>query len=80
MLPCRYMIKTVEQIKFDIERLESSLERDHYDHDLHEFVPATGHTRQMILANIEDLKSRLPQARHEDKVRAFGWKSVERNA
>jgi hypothetical protein len=34
----------------------------------------------MILANIEDLKSRLPQARHEDKVRAFGWKSVERNA
>jgi hypothetical protein len=22
----------------------------------------------------------LPQARHQDKVKAFGWKSVERNA
>jgi hypothetical protein len=74
------MIKTVQDIKFDIERLESKLERHHFDHDLRDFVPATGHTRKMILANIETLKSMLPQARHDDQVARYGWKSVERNA
>jgi hypothetical protein len=32
------------------------------------------------LARIAELKAMLPQARHQDKVKAFGWKSVERNA
>ena len=74
------MIKKTEEIKFDIERLETRLDSDHYDHDLHQFVPATGDTRKWILARIETLKSMLPQARHDDQVCAFGWKSVERNA
>ena len=30
-------------------------------------------------ARIAELKAMLPQAKHNDKVRAFGWKSVERN-
>ena len=33
-----------------------------------------------VNAKISDLKSMLPQAKYNDKVRAFGWKSVERNA
>ncbi len=74
------MITKTEDIKFDIERLEARLNSDHYDHDLRKFVPATGDTRKWILARIETLKSMLPQARHDDQVRAFGWKSVERNA
>ena len=32
------------------------------------------------LARIAELEAMLPQARHQDKVKAFGWKSVERNA
>lgn len=32
------------------------------------------------LARIAELKAMLPQARHQDKVKAFGWKSMERNA
>ena len=74
------MITKTEDIKFDIERLEARLDSDYYNHDLRKFVPATGDTRKWILARIETLKSMLPQARHEDQVRAFGWKSVERNA
>jgi hypothetical protein len=31
-------------------------------------------------ARIAELEAMLPQARHQDKVKAFGWKSVERNA
>jgi len=31
-------------------------------------------------ARIAELKAMLPGARHNDKVRAFGWRSVERNA
>ena len=68
-----------ESIKFDIQMLESSLEKHHYESGKG-FVPATGHTREMILANIESLKSRLPEARHNDEVARYGWKSVERNA
>lgn len=74
------MIKKTQEIKFDIQRLETRLVSDHFDHELRKFVPATGETREWILARIETLKSMLPQARHEDQVRAFGWKSVERNA
>ena len=74
------MINKTKEIKFDIQLLESRLEKDHFDHELRKFVPATGKTRDWILASIQNLKARLPQARHEDKVRAFGWKSVERNA
>tara|TARA_Y100000114_G_C11594996_1_gene247581 strand:+ start:13 stop:237 length:225 start_codon:yes stop_codon:yes gene_type:complete len=74
------MIKKTEEIKFDIKCLESRLESDHFDHEIRDFVPATGETRKWILSRIETLKSMLPQARHEDQVRAFGWKSVERNA
>lgn len=74
------MIKKTQEIKFDIQCLERRLDCDHFDHDLRSFVPATGDTRKWILARIETLKSLLPQAHHEDQVRAFGWKSVERNA
>ena len=73
------MIKKTEEIKFDIKMLESSLEKHHYERGKG-FVPATGHIREMILANIESLKSRLPEARYDDKVARYGWKSVERNA
>ena len=31
-------------------------------------------------ARIAQLKEMLPRLRHEDKVLAFGWRSVERNA
>jgi len=71
---------TTNDIINEIESLQKDLTHDHYDHDLHDFVPATGHTRTMILANIADLKARLPQARHQDKVTRYGWRSVERNA
>ena len=71
---------TANDIRNKIQDLERSLERSHYDHELHAFVPATGHLRKMILANIADLKSRLPQARYDDKVARYGWRSVERNA
>ena len=30
-------------------------------------------------ARIAELRAMLPQAKHNDKVRAYGWKSVERN-
>ena len=70
---------TYKEIKYKIESLERNLERDHFDHKTRDFVPATGHTRTMILANIEDLRSRLPMAKHDDSVRLYGWKSVERN-
>jgi hypothetical protein len=70
---------TVKEIKSRIASLEQSLVADHYDHDLHTFVPAEGHTRVMILANIKHLKTKLPSARHDDLVNRYGWKSVERN-
>ena len=72
------MSKT-QDILFEIQRLEDRLESDHFDHEIRDFVPATGETRKWILSRIETLKSLLPQARHDDQVRAFGWKTVERN-
>jgi hypothetical protein len=71
---------TNSQIQSEIETLEKDLVRYRYDHDLHDFVPAEGHTRKMILANIKHLKEMLPSARHHDLVNRYGWKSVERNA
>ena len=72
------MTKT-EEIKFDIKRLERRLEADHYVSGKG-FVPATGETRDWILASIQSLKARLPEARYDDQVARYGWKSVERNA
>ena len=71
---------TKSEIKSRIASLEESLVADHYDHDKHCFVPAEGHTRVMILANIKHLKEMLPSARQNDLVNRYGWKSVERNA
>ncbi|MGB0355331.1 MAG: hypothetical protein ACPGII_04660 [Opitutales bacterium] len=71
---------TYSQIKSEIESLEKDLVRYRYDHDLHDFVPAEGHIRKMILANIADLKSRLPRANYNYQVSRYGWRSVERNA
>ena len=73
------MITKTEEIKFDIERLERRLEADHYESGKG-FVPATGETRDWILASIQSLKARLPEARYDDQVARYGWKSVERNA
>jgi len=33
-----------------------------------------------IKARISEFQFMLPQARYQDKIKAFGWKSVERNA
>ncbi len=71
---------TKSDIESRIAKLENSLVYDHYDHDLHSFVPAEGHAREMILANIKNLKEMIPVASHDDAVRLYGWKSVERNA
>jgi hypothetical protein len=71
---------TLEEVKDKINELERRLDADHYDHDKHAFVPATGSTREWLLSSIQTYKEMLPQARHNDKVRAFGWRSVERNA
>jgi len=74
------MITKTEEIKFDIQCLERRLVSDHFDHELRKFVPATGETRDWILASIKSLKARLPQARYDDQVARYGWRSVERNA
>ena len=68
-----------ELIKFDIQREESRLDAHHYESGKG-WVSATGQEREMILANIKSLKARLPQARYDDEVARYGWKSVERNA
>ena len=72
MLPCRYMIKTTEQIKTEIALEENQLAMWNGRMDQSEI--------DWINAKISELKAMLPQARHDDKVRAFGWRSVERNA
>jgi len=66
------MIKTTEQIKNEIALEKNQLAMWKGKMDQSEI--------DWINAKISDLKAMLPQARHEDKVRAFGWKSVERNA
>ena len=66
------MIKTTEQIKSEIAIEENYLVMWKGKMDQSEI--------DWVNAKISELKAMLPQARHEDQVRAFGWKSVERNA
>jgi len=76
---CDIYSMTEQDIKLKIRMLTSRLKADHYDHDKHEFVPATGQTRQWLLSSIETLKAELPRARHDDQVAKYGFASVERN-
>lgn len=66
------MIKTTERIKREISIEESYLAMWKGKMDQSEI--------DWVNAKISDLKDMLPQARHNDKVVAYGWKSVERNA
>lgn len=66
------MIKTTEQIKTEIAIEENQLAMWNGRMDQSEI--------DWINARISELKAMLPQARHDDKVSAYGWKSVERNA
>lgn len=66
------MIKTTETIKREIRIEENYLQLWKGKMDQSEI--------DWVNAKISDLKAMLPQARYSDKVRAFGWESVERNA
>ena len=66
------MIKTTEEIKTEIALEENQLAMWNGRMDQSEIT--------WINAKISELKAMLSQARHNDKVRAFGWQSVERNA
>ena len=41
---------------------------------------AEGKDKESILSSIDELTKMLPRASHDDDVRRYGWKSVERNA
>ena len=66
------MIKTTETIKREIRIEENYLAMWKGKMDQSEI--------DWVNAKISDLKAMLPQARYNDKVLAYGWKSVERNA
>lgn len=66
------MIKTTERIKSEIAIEENYLAMWKGKMDQSEI--------DWVNAKISDLKAMLPQARYNDKVVAYGWKSVERNA
>ncbi len=66
------MTKTTEQIKSEIALEQNQLAMWNGRMDQSEI--------DWINARISKLKAMLPQARYNDKVRAFGWRSVERNA
>ena len=66
------MIKTTERIKREISIEENYLAMWKGKMDQSEI--------DWVNAKISDLKAMLPQARYNDKVLAYGWKSVERNA
>ena len=66
------MIKTTETIKREIRIEENYLQLWKGKMDQSEI--------DWVNAKISDLKAMLPQARYNDKVLAYGWKSVERNA
>lgn len=66
------MIKTTERIKREIRIEENYLALWKGKMDQSEI--------DWVNAKISDLKAMLPQARYNDKVLAYGWKSVERNA
>ena len=65
------MIKTTERIKREISIEENYLAMWKGKMDQSEI--------DWVNAKISDLKAMLPQARYNDKVLAYGWKSVERN-
>jgi hypothetical protein len=65
------MIKTTERIKREIAIEENYLAMWKGKIDQSEI--------DWVNAKIFDLKAMLPQARHNDKVLAYGWKSVEKN-
>jgi flagellar biosynthesis chaperone FliJ len=66
------MIKTTEQIKNEIALEKNQLAMWKGKMDQSEI--------DWINAKISDLKAMLPQARYNNKVLTYGWKSVERNA
>jgi hypothetical protein len=66
------MIKTTEQIKREIALEENQLVMWKGKMDQGEI--------DWINAKISDLKAMLPKARYDNKVLAYGWESVERNA
>lgn len=66
------MIKTTEQIKTEIEIEKNYLVMWKGKMDQSEI--------DWVNAKISDLNAMLPQALYNDKVSAYGWKSVERNA
>jgi len=66
------MIKTTEGIKREIRIEENYLQLWKGKMDQSEI--------DWVNAKISDLKAMLPQARYNEKVLAYGWKSVERNA
>jgi len=66
------MIKTTERIKREIRIEENYLQLWKGKMDQSEI--------DWVNAKISDLKAMLPQARYNEKVLAYGWKSVERNA
>ena len=66
------MIKTTERIKREIRIEENYLAMWKGKMDQSEI--------DWVNAKISDLKAMLPQARYNDRVLAYGWKSVERNA
>ena len=66
------MTKTTEQIKTEIAIEENYLVMWKGKMDQSEI--------DWVNAKISELQAMLPQARYNDKVSAYGWKSVERNA
>ena len=66
------MTKTTEQIKTEIAIEENYLVMWKGKMDQSEI--------DWVKAKISELNAMLPQAKYNDKVRAYGWRSVERNA
>ena len=71
---------TVKDIKFEIQSLKSRLDAHHVDQETRRWVSAEGKDKEWILSSIDELTKMLPRASHNDDVRRFGWKSIERNA
>lgn len=65
------MIKTTEQINREIAIEENYLQLWKGKMDQSEI--------DWVNAKISELNAMLPQAKYNDKVLAYGWKSVERN-
>lgn len=65
------MTKTTEEIKTEIAIEENYLAMWKGKMDQSEI--------DWVNARISELNAMLPQAKYNDKVRAYGWESVERN-